>query len=122
MIRTTRVNLKVENMNSNESYMGFVKIPKHVFNELNIKEGNNVIIEGNRKISANAFCLEDGNNGIIKMDNLQRLNADTNVNETVKVSVGNIEDAKSMTIVPVRRGVVIHLEAEYIKKIINNRV
>jgi len=94
-----------------EAGRGIVRIDSNNMNRLNIKEGDVVEIEGNRKtaaIAVRAYPADVGLN-LIRMDGITRRNSGSGVGEFVKVRKSEVREAKRVTIAPAEKGMIIHI-------------
>jgi transitional endoplasmic reticulum ATPase len=101
-----------------EAGRGIVRIDSNNMNKLNIKEGDVVEIEGNRKtaaIAVRAYPADVGLN-LIRMDGITRRNSGSGVGEYVKVRKAEIKEAKRVTIAPAEKGMIIHISPNLIKQ------
>ncbi len=101
-----------------EAGRGIVRIDSNNMNKLNIKEGDVVEIEGNRKtaaIAVRAYPADVGLN-LIRMDGITRRNSGGGVGEFVKVKKADVKEAKRVTIAPAEKGMIIHISPNLIKQ------
>jgi len=101
-----------------EAGRGIVRIDSNNMNKMNIKEGDVVEIEGNRKtaaIAVRAYPADVGLN-LIRMDGITRRNSGGGVGEFVKVKKADVKEAKRVTIAPAERGMIIHISPNLIKQ------
>jgi transitional endoplasmic reticulum ATPase len=115
----TDTKLKVGELTAREEAgRGIVRIDSNNMNKLNIKEGDVVEIEGNRKtaaIAVRAYPADVGLN-IIRMDGITRRNSGGGVGELVKVKKADVKEAKRVTIAPAEKGMIIHISPNLIKQ------
>ncbi|NPA38674.1 MAG: CDC48 family AAA ATPase [Candidatus Nanohaloarchaeota archaeon] len=104
--------------------VGIVRIDTRKMEELGIKEGDVVEIEGTKKTAAIALRAYPSDIGlsIIRMDGLMRRNAGTSIGEVVKVRKATYKEAKKVVIAPADKGVIMHIPNEYLKKLLQNRI
>ncbi|MFA5141411.1 MAG: CDC48 family AAA ATPase [Candidatus Woesearchaeota archaeon] len=94
--------LKVDISNQTDINKGIVRIDTNTLQELELKPGDILEIEGKRKtvaIADEAFTNDVGSN-IIRMDGTTRKNAKTGISETVKIRKIEYKEAKSIIIAP----------------------
>ena len=117
--KNKEVRLKVGELTAREEAgRGIVRIDSSTMNKLGIKEGDVVEIEGGKKtgaIAVRAYPADVGLN-IIRMDGITRRNANSGVGETVKIKKADIKEARSVSIAPAERGIIIHISPELIKQ------
>ncbi len=104
--------------------VGIVRIDTRKMEELGIKEGDVVEIEGAKKAPAIALRAYPSDIGlsIIRMDGLMRRNAGTSIGEVVKVRKATYKEAKKVVIAPADKGVILHIPNEYLKRLLQNRI
>ncbi|MBN2368522.1 CDC48 family AAA ATPase [Candidatus Woesearchaeota archaeon] len=101
--------LKVAEAIQDDVNKGIVRIDSSFMHELEIRPGDIIEIQGERKtvaITDRAYPGDIGLN-IIRMDGLIRRNAKAGIGELVSVRKANIIEAKKVTIAPQRKGIVI---------------
>jgi transitional endoplasmic reticulum ATPase len=114
--RASELKLKAgELTDSKEFGKGIVRLN---LDELGIREGDIVEIEGKRKTGAIAFHSypDDKSLNLIRMDRITRRNINSNIGEYVKVRKCEIKDAKKVVLAPAEKGIVVHISPELIKK------
>ncbi|MBI4163059.1 MAG: AAA family ATPase, partial [Candidatus Aenigmarchaeota archaeon] len=97
---------------------GIVRISAKDMKRLNIVEGDVVEIEGKRKtgaIAVRAYPVDVGLD-IIRMDGLERRNCGAGIGEVVKVKQADMKEAKTVTIAPARKGIIIHMGNNLMKQ------
>ncbi len=113
------VRLKVGELTAREEAgRGIVRIDSKVMQELGIKEGDIVEIEGKRKtgaIAVRAYPADVGLN-LIRMDGIMRRNCNTGVGEYVKVRKADVKEAKKVVIAPAQKGIIIHVSPNLVKQ------
>ena len=115
--------LKVMEALQEEAYKGIVRIDSQTMKELGVHPGDVVEIEGNRLtvgIVDRAYPTDVGQN-IIRMDGILRRNAKTGIGENVKIKKADIKEAKSITIAPAQKGVMIRADSYLFKKTLLGR-
>ena len=121
------IHLKVAEIPSSvQSDIGIniVRIDSKKMEEIGVKEGDVVEIEGSRKTAAIALRAYPSDIGIniIRMDGITRRNAGTSIGEVVKVKKANVKEAKEIVLAPAERGIILHIPNEYMKRALMNRV
>lgn len=113
------VRLKVGELTAREEAgRGIVRIDSKIMQELGIKEGDVVEIEGKRKtgaIAVRAYPADVGLN-LIRMDGIMRRNCGAGVGEYVKIRKADVKEAKKVVIAPTQKGVIIHVSPNLIKQ------
>jgi len=110
--------LKVMEALQEEAYKGIVRIDSQTMQEIGVRPGDIVEIEGVRKtvgIVDRAYPTDVGQ-VVIRMDGILRRNAQTSLGENVKVRKADIKEAKNIVIAPARKGVEIQVADPYIFK------
>ncbi len=90
---------------------GIVRIDSKVMEELNVTEGDAVIIQGDRKTVgrvARSYPADKGL-GIARIDGYMRKNAGTSLGEKVNVERAELKEAKKITLAPAEEGVMIQV-------------
>ncbi|MCJ7478645.1 MAG: CDC48 family AAA ATPase [Candidatus Nanohaloarchaeota archaeon QJJ-7] len=97
---------------------GIVRIDSNVMEELEIREGDAVRIEGDRETVARAARSypADVGLGIVRMDGYLRKNAGTSLRETVEVEKADLEEAEKVVLAPAEEGVTIQVSSPSIFK------
>jgi len=106
------VKLKVAEAVQEDVGKGIVRIDMRTMNELGVKPGDIVEIEGGRKTGAivdRAYPADIGLK-IIRMDGLTRYNAKTGIGEEVILRKAEAKEANKVTFAPAQRGIPIHPE------------
>ena len=97
---------------------GIVRISAKDMKRAGVAEGDIIELEGKRKtaaIAVRAYPVDIGLD-IVRMDGLERRNCGSGVGETVKVKKAAVAEAKSVTIAPARKGIIIHMGGNLIKQ------
>ena len=100
------VTLKVQEALQEEAYKGIVRIDSQTMRSIQVKAGDIVEIEGNRKtvgIVDRAYPSDIGQN-IIRMDGIIRRNARTGIGENITVRKADVREAKTIIIAPGQQG------------------
>ncbi|MCB9358828.1 CDC48 family AAA ATPase [Candidatus Woesearchaeota archaeon] len=111
------VALKVAEAVQDDVNKGIVRIDSKYMKEIDVKAGDIVNIEGQRKtlgIVDRAYPGDIGLN-IIRMDGLIRRNAKTGIGEMVKVSKADVKEAKKVVIAPARKEIIIRASPHIFK-------
>ena len=110
--------LKVAEATQDDVNKGIVRIDSSFMQEIGIRVGDIVEIEGERKtvaITDRAYPGDIGLN-IIRMDGIIRKNGRTGIGELVKIRKADIKEAKKAIIAPARKGIVIRASPEIFKQ------
>ncbi|MEE4154518.1 MAG: CDC48 family AAA ATPase [Erythrobacter sp.] len=99
------VRLQVAAARQEESGQGIARMPRSAFQKLGITEGDVVEITGKRSTVAIAMAAyaEDESLDVVRLDGLQRGNAETASGETVKIAVGQSRPATRVVFAPAQR-------------------
>ncbi|NNE49771.1 MAG: CDC48 family AAA ATPase [Altererythrobacter sp.] len=99
------VRLQVAAARQEESGQGIARIPRSAFQELGITEGDIVEITGKRSTPAIAMAAytEDESLDVIRLDGLQRGNAEVGSGEHVKITVAESRPATRVVFAPAQR-------------------
>ena len=90
---------------------GIVRIDSKIMEELGVKEGSAVTVEGNRQtvgVAARSYPADKGL-GIARMDGYMRKNAGTSLGEHVEVSEADLKEAKKIVLAPAEEGVLMQV-------------
>lgn len=112
------ITLKVAEAIQDDVNKGIVRIDSTLMHELGVRPGDIVEIQGGKStvgIIDRAYPGDIGLN-IIRMDGLLRRNAQTGIGEMVKLLKAEVKTAKSVTIAPARKGVMIRAPPEIFKQ------
>ncbi|MBU2561681.1 MAG: CDC48 family AAA ATPase [Nanoarchaeota archaeon] len=110
----SEINLKVAEAIQDDVNKGIVRIDSSLMHQINVRSGDIVEIEGERKtvgIVDRAYPGDIGLN-IIRMDGILRRNAKTGIGEIVKVRKAEVKPAKKVVVAPARRGIMIRAPPE----------
>ncbi|QGA79976.1 CDC48 family AAA ATPase [Candidatus Nanohalobium constans] len=103
---------------------GIVRIDSKIMEELGVREGDAVLIEGNRETvgrAARSYPADKGL-GIARMDGYTRKNAGTSLGEHVEVEPAELEEADQITLAPAEEGVVMQVsDPNMLKRGLNGR-
>src|SRR3989339_1951273 len=97
---------------------GIIRISAKDMKRIGITEGDIIELEGKRKtaaIAVRAYPVDIGLD-IVRMDGLERRNCGAGIGESVKVKKAAVAEAKSVTIAPARKGIIIHMGGNLIKQ------
>jgi len=103
------INLKVAEAVQDDVHKGIVRIDTTYMQQIGIRPGDIVEIEGERKTVAIADRAYPGDIGlnIIRMDGIVRRNAKTGIGEVIKVKKAEVKEAKKVIIAPASKGMVV---------------
>src|SRR3989338_9312203 len=110
--------LKVAEAVQDDVNKGIVRIDTSFMHEIDVRPGDFVEIEGQRKtvgIADRAYPGDIGLN-IMRMDGIVRRNAKTSIGELVRVAKADVKEAKKITIAPARKGLMIRANPEVFKQ------
>lgn len=113
------VELKVGELTQREEFgRGIVRIDSKSMQNMGIKEGDIIEIEGSRKTSAIAIRSYPADAGlnIMRMDGLVRRNAGAGVGDNIRIRKAEVKEAKKVTLAPAQEGVVIQVSPNLIKQ------
>lgn len=118
-IEAGTVRLQVAAARQEESGRGIARMPRSAFQALGITEGDPVEIEGKRVTAAIAFPAydEDQTLEVIRLDGLQRGNAETSSGEHVVIRRAETKPAKRVVFAPARRDMRLQGPTEALKKV-----
>lgn len=110
--------LKVAEAIQDDVNKGIVRIDTSFLNEIGVRPGDIVELEGERKTVAIADRAYPGDIGlnIIRMDGIIRKNAKTGIGEIIRVVKANVKEGKKVVIAPARKGIVIKASPEIFKQ------
>ncbi|MBI5347561.1 MAG: AAA family ATPase [Candidatus Aenigmarchaeota archaeon] len=113
------IKLKVGELTERADFgRGIARLGAKNMKTLGVQEGNIIEIKGKHSSSAIAVRAYPADAGIeiIRMDGLLRRNCGTGVNEPVSISPAEVKEAKSVTIAPARKGIVIQMGGGLMKR------
>lgn len=113
------VKLKVGELTERSDYgRGIVRISAKDMKKVNVTEGDILEIEGKRKTAAIVLRAYPADVGldIVRMDGLVRKNCGAGISDEVKVRKSDVKEAKTVVIAPARKGIVIHISGELLKR------
>ena len=117
------VRLQVAAARQEESGRGVARMPRSAFQALGITEGDTVEIEGKRVTAAIAFqaYAEDEALEVVRLDGLQRANADTASGEHVKIRRADSRPATRVVFAPAQREMRLQGPTEALKRVFFNK-
>ena len=117
------VRLQVAAARQEESGRGVARMPRSAFQKLGITEGDFVEIEGKRITSAVAMTAydEDETLEVVRLDGLQRANADTSSGEHVQIRRAETKPATRVVFAPAQREMRLQGPTEALKRVFFNK-
>ena len=117
-IDTKAVKLQVAAARQEESGQGIARLPKSAMGALGITEGDVVEIEGKRVTAARAVLAyaEDEGLDVIRLDGLQRANAEVGGGDHVQVRKGESRAAQRVVFAPAQREMKLQGPGEALKR------
>ena len=114
----TTVRLQVAAARQDESGQGIARMPRSAFQTLGITEGDVVEITGKRATAAIAMAAydEDQSLDVVRLDGLQRGNAEVGSGEHVKIAVGQSRPATRVVFAPAQREMRLQGPAQALKR------
>jgi len=114
----SEVKLKVAEAIQDDVNKGIVRIDNSFMQQIGVRVGDIVEIEGEKKTVAIADRAYPGDIGlnIIRSDGIVRRNAKTGIGELVKVSKADVKEAKKVIIAPAKKGVMIRAPPDIFKQ------
>ncbi len=112
------IKLKVAEAIQDDVNKGIVRIDNSLMHQINVRVGDIVEIEGEKKTVAITDRAYPGDIGlqIIRMDGIVRRNSKTGIGELVKVSKANVKEAKKVIIAPAKKDVMIRAHSDIFKQ------
>src|SRR3989344_8481871 len=110
--------LKVMEALQEEAYKGIVRIDSETMKQIGVHPGDIVEIEGSRLtvgVVDRAYPSDVGQS-IIRMDGILRRNAKTGIGETVKIRPADIKEAKTITVAPAQKGIMVQAHPDVFKR------
>jgi transitional endoplasmic reticulum ATPase len=119
----TRVRLQVAATKPEDMGKGVIRLSRDAFEGLGIEEGDVVEIRGKRSTAAMALgpYPEDDGVPIIRLDGLQRANADVGMGEHVEVHKADAKPARRITIAPAQKNVRLTGSPELLRRTLFQR-
>lgn len=117
------VRLQVAAARQEESGRGIARMPRVAFQSLGITEGDVIEIEGKRTTAAIAFPAydEDQSLEVVRLDGLQRANAETASGEHVKIRRAESRPATRVIFAPAQREMRLQGPSEALKRVFFRR-
>lgn len=117
------IRLQVAAARQEESGRGIARMPRTAFQALGISEGDIVEIEGKRVTAALAFHAydEDESLEVVRVDGLQRANAETASGEHVKIRRAESRPATRVVFAPAQREMRLQGPGEALKRVFFKR-
>jgi len=117
------VKLKVAEAIQDDVNKGIVRLDSQIMKDIGIQQGTIVEIEGNRKTVALAGRAYPSDIGLalIRMDGLTRKNAGAVIGEYITVRQLQIKTAKSISIAPAQKGVMVQAHPSMFKRALLGR-
>ncbi len=97
---------------------GILRVSAKDMKRLGVAEGDVIELEGKRKtvaIAVRAYPADVGLD-IVRVDGLVRRNSGAGIGEIVKMKKADVNEARSVSIAPARKGIVIHLGGNLLKQ------
>ena len=112
------VKLKVAEAIQDDVNKGIVRIDNNFMQQMGVRVGDIVEIEGEKKTVAIADRAYPGDIGlnIIRSDGIVRRNAKTGIGELVKVRRADVKEAKKVIIAPAKKGIMIRAPPDIFKQ------
>jgi len=117
------VRLKVMEALQEEAYKGIVRIDTETMHAIGVHPGDVVSISGGRStvaIAERAYPTDVGQQ-VIRMDGIMRRNAKTSIGEFVIIKKTDVKEAKSLTIAPAQKGVMIKADPRVFRRTLLGR-
>jgi len=117
------VRLQVAQSRQEESGRGIARIPRSAFQTLGITEGDVIEIEGKRTTAAVALPAydEDQALSVVRLDGLQRANAETSSGEHVIIRRADSRPATRVVFAPAQREMRLQGPTEALKRVFSRR-
>ena len=122
-VKPNEIKLKVAEAIQDDVGKGIVRIDSQLMKDIVIQQGSIVEIAGSKKtvaIAGRAFPADIGLS-IIRMDGLARKNAGTSIGEYVVIKRADVKPAKSVTIAPAQKGIIIQMNPASFKRALLGR-
>jgi len=112
------IRLKVTEAIQDDVNKGIVRIDSGFMHRIDVRPGDIIEIEGNRKTVALVDRAYPSDIGLdfIRMDNLARKNARTSIGEQVAVRKAEVKEAKKVVIAPAKEGIVVKASPSIFKQ------
>ena len=101
------VTLQVAGARSNDVGKGICRMPREQLKELGIEEGGIISIDGKRRTAAVAIPPYDEDEGldIVRLDGLQRANANVSIGDSVEIAKADVKSATRVIVAPAQQNV-----------------
>jgi len=113
------VELKIGELTQREEFgRGIVRIDSGTMQNLGIREGDVIELEGTRKtgaIAVRSYPADAGLN-VARMDGLVRRNIGGGVGEVVKIRKADVKEAKKVTLAPAQEGMIVQISPNLVKQ------
>ena len=115
---TKELKLKVAEAIQDDVNKGIVRVDSSTLQEIGIRPGGVVEIQGERKTVAIADRAYPGDIGlnIIRMDGIIRKNCKTGIGEIIKARSVQVKEAKKVIIAPARKGIMVRASPQIFKQ------
>ncbi len=117
------IKLKVMEALQEEAYKGIVRIDSETMHALGVHPGDVISITGGRTTVAivdRAYPTDVGQQ-VIRMDGIMRRNSKTSIGEFVNIKKAEVKEAKSITIAPAQKGVMIKADPRIFRRTLLGR-
>jgi len=101
-----------------ESGRGIVRLDTKSMSELGIREGDIILLEGQRKTAAIAVRAYPADAGlsVVRIDGITRRNAGIGVGENIRIKKADVKDAKKVVLAPAQKGMRLMIDPGLMKK------
>ncbi len=115
--------LPVAGARSNDAGKGVTRLNSNAFTELGIRDGDVIEIAGKRSTPAIALgpYPEDEGLAIVRLDGLQRANANVSIGDHVEIRNAEAKEAKKVTFAPAQKNVQLSGPGEALKRTLLHR-
>ena len=113
------ITLKIGELTQREEFgRGIVRLDSGSMQQIGIREGDVIEIQGSRKSCAIAVRSYPSDAGlkIIRMDGLVRRNVGSGVGDNVKIRRAEVKEAKHVTLAPAQKGIIVQISPSLIKQ------
>ncbi len=122
--KENEVELKVGELTQREEFgRGILRIDSNSMQQIGIKEGEVVEIEGTKKtgaIAVRSYPADAGLN-VARMDGLVRRNVGSGVGDSVKIRKADAKEARKVTLAPAQEGIIVQISPNLVKQNIHYR-
>src|SRR5688500_11101560 len=117
-VRDETVKLQVAGARQEESGHGIARVPREVMGLLRVTEGDIIEIAGKRTTAARVLLSypEDAGLQVIRLDGLQRANADVGSGDHVHVRKAEAKPAQRVVFAPAQRELRLHGPGQALKR------